>query len=66
MCIRSDDVISRLEAAGWRSVRTKGSHHTFKHPNVVEIVTVPHPRKDLGKGLVRKIERISGVKMTED
>jgi len=62
----SADVISRLEAAGWRWVRTKGSHQTFKHPNVAEIVTVPHPRKDIGKGLVRKIERISGVKMTED
>ena len=27
----------------------------FKHPDRPGHLTVPHPRKDLGKGLVRKL-----------
>jgi len=64
--MKSGDVIRRLEKAGWTLVRISGSHHTFKHPTLPAVVTVPHPRKDLGKGLVRQIERISGVKLRED
>ena len=63
--MKSGDVIRKLERAGWTLVRVAGSHHTFKHPAWAAVVTVPHPRKDLGKGLVRQIERISGVKMRE-
>ena len=28
-------------------VRTKGSHHQFRHPVRAGLVTVPHPRRDL-------------------
>ncbi len=61
--MNSGDVIRKLKNAGWRLVRVSGSHHTFKHAAVAAIVTVPHPRKDLGKGLVRQIERVSGVNL---
>jgi len=63
MCINSADTIRQLKAAGWAEVRQKGSHVTFKHPANLQIITVPPPRKDLGKGLVRQIERISGLKL---
>jgi len=36
-----------------------GSHHHFKHPSKADLITVPHPKKDLGKGLVLKPERAS-------
>jgi predicted RNA binding protein YcfA (HicA-like mRNA interferase family) len=30
----SRTIIQKLEAAGWRRVRVKGSHHQFRHPDV--------------------------------
>jgi predicted RNA binding protein YcfA (HicA-like mRNA interferase family) len=51
----SREVIQRLKQDGWRLVRTKGSHHQFKHPTKPGLVTVPHPRRDLPRGTVRAI-----------
>ncbi|MFL9498955.1 type II toxin-antitoxin system HicA family toxin [Rhodopseudomonas palustris] len=56
----SRDIIRRLEREGWICVRVTGSHHVFKHPVRRDIVTVPHPKKDLGKGLVRAIYKGTG------
>lgn len=56
----SREIIARLEAEGWLLVRTKGSHHQFKHPDRPHLITVPHPRKDLPIGLVRAIEKQAG------
>jgi predicted RNA binding protein YcfA (HicA-like mRNA interferase family) len=41
-------------------VRVTGSHHTFKKPGTREIITVPHPRKDLPPGTVRHIAKAAG------
>jgi predicted RNA binding protein YcfA (HicA-like mRNA interferase family) len=41
-------------------MRVTGSHHVFKKPGVREIVTVPHPKKDMGVGLVKSIYRVAG------
>jgi predicted RNA binding protein YcfA (HicA-like mRNA interferase family) len=50
------DVISRLEADGWRLVRQKGSHRAFKHPNKPMIVTVPgNWNDDLPVGTLKSI-----------
>lgn len=57
----SSELIGRLEAQGWRLDRTRGSHHVFKHPARPGIVVVPHPKKDLGKGLVAPILRQAGI-----
>ncbi len=59
----SRDVIRKLEAAGWRLDRTRGSHHQFRHPSRAGTVTVPHPRKDLSIVVVRSIERQAGIKL---
>ena len=59
----SRTVIRKLEEAGWKLVRTRGSHHHFRHPERPGTVTVPHPRKDLPPGTLRSIERQSGVKL---
>ena len=55
MLTNSREIIRRLKREGWTLVRITGSHHVFKSPVSGETVVVPHPKKDLGKGLVRAI-----------
>ncbi|MBI3525032.1 MAG: type II toxin-antitoxin system HicA family toxin [Betaproteobacteria bacterium] len=57
----SADLIRKLQQAGWRLDRVHGSHHIFTHPDKPGIVVIPHPRKDLGTGLVRAIRRQAGI-----
>jgi predicted RNA binding protein YcfA (HicA-like mRNA interferase family) len=62
MCIvKSSELIAELRAAGWQLERVRGSHHVFKHPSRPGIVVVPHPKKDLGRGLVAAIKRQAGL-----
>jgi predicted RNA binding protein YcfA (HicA-like mRNA interferase family) len=51
-----------LQHDGWQVVRTRGSHHQLRHPTKPGLITVPHPRKDLGIGLVRAILRQAGIR----
>ena len=60
--MKSDDLIRELQKAGWREVRCVGSHHQFKHPSKSDLITVPHPKKDPGKGLVHKIRKQAGLR----
>ena len=57
----STDLIRELRRAGWTLDRVAGSHHVFKHPVRPGIVVVPHPKKDLGAGLVKAIRRQAGL-----
>jgi len=59
--LTSNALIKELELAGWVLVRVKGSHHQFKHPQHKLPITVPHPKKDLGIGLVKAIKRQAGL-----
>lgn len=56
----SRDIIRRLRAEGWEQVRVAGSHHIFKKSGIREIITVPHPEKDLPPGTARNIAKIAG------
>jgi predicted RNA binding protein YcfA (HicA-like mRNA interferase family) len=58
----SADLIKQLRNAGWTLRATRGSHHIFQHPRNGGHISVPHPKKDLGKGLVRKILKQAGLK----
>ncbi|MEN8768681.1 MAG: type II toxin-antitoxin system HicA family toxin [Candidatus Arcticimaribacter sp.] len=60
--MKSGKLIKILQKEGWQLVRTKGSHHHFKHPTRKGIVTVPHPKKDIPKGTVGSILRQAGLK----
>ena len=60
--MKSGELIRELEQAGWTLRRTVGSHHIFVHPRIPGHLTVPHPRKDLGRGLVHKIRKQAGLK----
>jgi predicted RNA binding protein YcfA (HicA-like mRNA interferase family) len=55
--VKSADLIRELKAAGWILDRVRGSHHVFKHPARPGHVVVPHPKKDLGPGLVAAIRK---------
>ncbi|MBA1323155.1 type II toxin-antitoxin system HicA family toxin [Pseudomonas plecoglossicida] len=55
--MQSRELISVIEADGWYLVRTRGSHHHFKHPHKPGLVTVPHPKKDLLPKTVASILR---------
>lgn len=57
----STDLIRLLRQAGWLLDRVAGSHHVFKHPGRPGIVVVPHPKKDLGIGLLKAIRRQAGL-----
>lgn len=51
----SAQLIKRMLKAGWVLRGVKGSHHVYVHPQRSGHVTVPHPRKDLGTGLLQKL-----------
>lgn len=57
----SADLIRELRQAGWVLDRVRGSHHVFKHPVRAGHIVVPHPKKDLGTGLVKAIRRQAGL-----
>jgi predicted RNA binding protein YcfA (HicA-like mRNA interferase family) len=59
--MKSAELIKELTAHGWILDRVRGSHHVFVHPARPGIVVVPHPKKDLGKGLVAKIRKQAGL-----
>jgi len=59
---QSRELIKRLQADGWQLQRTRVSHHQFVHPIKPGTAKVPHPKKDLGKGLVRAIRKQAGLK----
>ncbi len=58
----SREVIQWLRNEGWYEVRVTGSHHHFKHAIKTGIVTVPHPKKQLGKGLLNSILKQAKLK----
>lgn len=60
--MNSAELIKQLLAAGWVLRGVKGSHHIYTHPEHGGHISVPHPKKDLGKGLVQKLMKQSGLK----
>lgn len=63
-CLRmtSKDLIEQLRQDGWRLRGVKGSHHIFTHPSKPGHVSVPHSKKDLGVGLLKKLQKLAGLK----
>ena len=59
--MKSVELIRDLKAAGWILDRVRGSHHVFKHLTRSGHVVVPHPKKDLGTGLVAAIRKQAGL-----
>lgn len=61
--MKSREVISFLEADGWKQAAKKGSHLQFTHPAKSGRVTVPHPKRDIPLGTLRSIEKQAGIKL---
>jgi predicted RNA binding protein YcfA (HicA-like mRNA interferase family) len=58
----SREVLRALQKAGWKLVRTRGSHQHFKHPGKPGLlVTVPHPKRDLPTGTLKSICKHAGL-----
>ena len=53
--MHSKKLIELLRSDGWVLSRTKGSHHIFVHSTKHGHLCIPHPKKDLGIGLIAKI-----------
>ena len=51
----SGELIKKMLKAGWVLRSVKGSHHVYTHPDRPGHLTVPHPKKDLGAGLLHKL-----------
>jgi len=60
--MNSAEIIKQLEKAGWVLRSVKGSHHIYTHPERNGHITVPHPKKNLGIGLVHKLLKQAGLK----
>lgn len=56
-------VIRLLKEAGWVVDRVNGSHHMLKKNGVTVPVPV-HGSDDIGIGLLKKIEKQSGLKLS--
>jgi predicted RNA binding protein YcfA (HicA-like mRNA interferase family) len=60
--VKSADLIKQLEQAGWALRGVKGSHHVYTHPERTGHISVAHPKKDLGIGLVHKLLKQAELK----
>jgi len=60
--MNSAELIRQLENAGWVLRGVRGSHHVYVHPQRGGHLSVPHPKKDLGTGLVHKLMKQAGLK----
>ncbi len=60
--MNSAEIIKRLQGDGWVLRGIKGSHYIFTHPAKPGHISVPHPRKDLGVGLVNKLLKQADLK----
>ncbi len=58
--MKSADLIKEVENAGWRLDRVRGSHHVFRKEGMRPVV-IPHPKKQLGKGIVAAIRKAAGI-----
>ena len=56
------EIIKILKTKGWVVTRIRGSHHVLKKGTVKVPVPV-HGKKDIGIGLLKKIEQQTGVKL---
>lgn len=60
MQTNSRKLLKLLQDDGWTVVRIAGDHHILQHPGRGQTIVVPHPKKDLPKGLVRRIYKDAG------
>jgi predicted RNA binding protein YcfA (HicA-like mRNA interferase family) len=61
--VKVRDLIRVIERDGWFWLRTKGSHHQYKHPIKPGLVTIPgRPNDELATGTLNNILKQAGLK----
>jgi len=61
--VKVRDLIRLIESDGWQYVRTRGSHHQYKHPVKKGRVTVPgHPGDDVHFDTLKSVLSQAGLK----
>jgi predicted RNA binding protein YcfA (HicA-like mRNA interferase family) len=61
--VKVRDLVKLVEKDGWYLVRTRGSHHQYKHPTKPGLVTIPgQPGDDLAPGTLNNILKQAGLK----
>jgi predicted RNA binding protein YcfA (HicA-like mRNA interferase family) len=61
--VKVRELVKLIEKDGWFRVRTKGSHHQYKHPTKPGLVTVPgNSGDDLAAGTLNNILKQAGIK----
>jgi len=61
--VKVREIVQMLEDDGWLLVRTRGSHHQYKHPTKPGLVTIPGNRNDeLAPGTLNNILKQAGLK----
>jgi predicted RNA binding protein YcfA (HicA-like mRNA interferase family) len=57
-------IITRLKQEGWTLARINGSHHVMEKEGMPRGVPIPvHGNSDVGIGLLKAIEKQTGVKL---
>ena len=57
----SYDLIRIVTNDRWSFVKTKVSHHKYKHPDKPGIVVIPHPVKIMPPGTASSILKTAGI-----
>jgi predicted RNA binding protein YcfA (HicA-like mRNA interferase family) len=60
--MNSAKLMQLLKDQGFEVIRVRGSHHQMAKDGHPGVVSVPHPKKDLGVGLVNAILKQAGLK----
>ncbi len=57
-------IIAQLKKEGWILIKVEGSHHMMKNLELNKKVPIPvHGSKDIQVGLIKAIEKQTGVKL---
>jgi len=60
--VKVRDIVRQIEKDGWFRVRTKGSHHQYKHPTKPGLDTFPgNPGDDVASGTLNNILKQAGL-----
>ncbi len=65
MPVSSREILRMLQQAGFKLVRQTGSHVRLFHSEKRQLVSVPHPNKDMPLGTIKSIERQTGLRLVK-
>ena len=64
--LTGEEAIEAFGKAGYRLDRVRGSHHILRHPEKIELLSIPvHAGRTVGIALLRKQIKIAGLTIEE-